>query len=174
MHDILQSSNSILGRALLLVAAAGLSACVTAPYNDEWVDPNAVDFGGYAEGSGATVQIQGRNTQTGAWVTITSVTASTTPFNYGGETLYQWNAPNVDTLFPAQCFWGTGSNCSISPGAAGASFRVREVGGRTFTTFDDGGTACVIDEVTGGTNWFTAGAICASSENPILSLRWLT
>jgi len=176
VHDIFQYSKSFLGSALLLVAAAGLSACVTAPYNDQWVDPDAVDFSGYAEEPGATVEIQARNTQTGAWVTITSATttASTTAFNYGGETLYPWTSPDIDTLFPAQCFWGTGPSCSISAGSAGATFRVREVGGRTFTTFDEGGTTCVINQVTAGTNWFAAAVNCASSETPILSLRWLT
>ncbi|MGH1344697.1 MAG: hypothetical protein ACRBN8_24270 [Nannocystales bacterium] len=167
-------SKFILNTGLLTVAALALAACVTTPYNDEWVDPNDVDFAGYAEEPGGTVEIQGRNTQTNAWVTITSVTASTTPFNYGGETLYSWSAPNVDTLFSGQCFWGTGASCTISAGSASAEFRVREVGGRVYTTFEDGGTVCVVNQVSAGTNWFTAAVNCASSETPVLTLRVLT
>lgn len=174
MQNILKNSKSTLRTGLLAVVAAALSACVTTPYNDEWVDPNDIDFQGYAENPGSTVEIQARNTQTNAWVTITSATASTTPFNYGGETLYQWSALNVDTLFPSQCFWGTGASCNIPPGTSSAEFRVREAGGRIFTTFDEGGTVCVINQVTAGTNWFAAAVNCASSDTPVMTLRILT
>jgi len=152
------------------------SACVTGPYNDQWVDPDEVDFAGYAEGAGDTVDIQAFDKHTSEWVTIRTVTASTTPTNYGGETLYSWSASNTDTGVSGYCIWGDGawSNCPIPAGSAYATFRVRESGGRIYTTFDDGGVSCVIDEVTDGENWFTAGSVCSSSESPVLSLRWLT
>lgn len=174
MHRILKKTKTILSTALLTTIAAGLAACVTAPYNDQWVDPFSVNFSGYAENPGATVEIEAFDTQTNTWVTIESSTASSFPTNYGGETLYQWSETGVDTSPSGQCIWGTGAACVISTGTASAKFRVHEVGGRRYTTFDQGGTTCVINQVAAGTNWFTAGVNCASPETAVLTLRAFT
>lgn len=174
MHRILKKTKTILSTALLTTIAAGLAACVTAPYNDQWVDPFAVNFNGYAENPGATVEIEAFDTQTNTWVTIQSSTATSTPTNYGGETLYQWSETGVDTSPSGQCIWGAGPSCVIPTGSASAKFRVHEVGGRRYTTFDEGGTTCVINQVAAGTNWFTAGVNCASPETAVLTLRAFT
>lgn len=175
MRNTFKNSKPILGIATLALAAAALSACVTSPSNDEWVDPNAVDFYGYAEHGGATVDVLALDTQTNQWVPVGSAVASTIGTNYGGETLYAWNALNVDTIsLPGQCYWGVGAACSIPAGSASAKFRVREQGGRTFVTFDDGGVECVIDQVESGVNWFTAATSCASDDLPTMTLFALT
>ncbi|MCR9160658.1 MAG: hypothetical protein ACE37F_20905 [Nannocystaceae bacterium] len=164
--------------SLFFIASVALlaSACVVGPHNDDWVDPWAVDFSGYAEDAGDSVQIQAYDKHTNTWVTVRTVTASSTATNYGGETLYRWTASNTNTWVSGSCIWGDGAwaNCPIPAGSAYATFRVRESGGRIYTTFDDGGVNCVIDEVSAGENWLAAGAACASPESPVLTLRWLT
>ncbi|MBV1859966.1 MAG: hypothetical protein KUG77_16255 [Nannocystaceae bacterium] len=165
---------TVVNTALLVLAASAVTACVTAPHNDQWVDPDDVDFHGYAETPGATVEIRGLDSQTNDWVTVRSVPVSSTPFNYGGETLYQWSAPHTDTTAVSDCVWGVGPSCTVPAGLAVAKFQVREVEGQTLITFDEGGVDCVIDAVSAGTNWFTAATSCASSEFPTLTLKALT
>lgn len=164
--------------SLFLTASVALlcSACVTGPHNDDWVDPYAVDFAGYAEHAGDSVDIQAYDKHTNTWVTVRTVTASSSPTNYGGETLYGWTAQNTNTWVSSACIWGDGawSNCPIPAGSAYATFRVRESGGRIYTTFEDDGIGCVVDKVNSGDSWLGAGAACASPESPVLTLRWLT
>ncbi len=175
MQNILKNSRSFLG-ATLLLGAALLSSCVTGPNNNDWVDPSAVDFTGYAQNPGATIEIQALDKITSVWITVSTTTARTSPTNYGGETLYYWSDLDTDTLVSGQCIWGDGShpNCSIPAGSASATFRVREVGGNTMVTFEDDGVACVVNEVDSGSSWFAAGNTCKSGASPNLTLRWLT
>ncbi len=170
MKSIIQSS------LLVTTVALALPACVTNPYNDQWVLPQDVDFQGYAQNPGATVEIQAFDRWTNTWMTIDTATATTTPTTYGGETLYAWNLYAVDTTDTGFCVWGDPAfaTCPVPAGSSAAEFRVREVGGRTLTTFEDGGAACVIDSVTAGANWFSAAISCASGDTPIITLRWLT
>ena len=157
---------------MLVLAAASLSACVTAPYNDELVDRGAVDFGGYARNASAVIVIQAKDKQTNGWVTIDVATAASVGTNYGGETLYGWSALDTDTTTTGGCIWGDPASpgCSIGAGGQG-TFRVLEQGHGQLTTFEDGGVECVVAQVESGTNWFTAGVNCSSAESPDLTLH---
>lgn len=175
MTNTIRTTKSVLSAVLLVGAAAALSACVTTPYNDEWVDASAVDFSGYAQDPGATIEISGFDKQTNTWVVLDeTITASSTPTNYGGETLYRWTASDLNTIATGDCFWGEGAACYVPAGSANARFRVKEVGGRTLVTFDQGGTSCVLDEVSAGAGWFAAGLNCASDSTPAITLWTLT
>lgn len=165
--------------ATALVGVALAEACVVAPYNGQIVAPWDVDFAGYAQNPGATLEIQGKDSRTGAWITIATAESGTSPASIdGGETeLYYWRRPDVDTSdTAARCFWGEGSNCSVPPGSASAEFRVVEQGSNlsALITFDHDGVSCVSDGVTGGKTWLTAGWDCRSDEWPVLRLVWIT
>lgn len=170
---ILHTRSTKLARAAAITSILALGACVTAPHNDQWVDPADVDFAGYAEYAGADIEVQALDKQTGEWVTIDTSSAGTFPIPYGGEELYRWFATGTDTTSSGHCVWGdpAQASCPISPGAAEAQFRVQEVDNYLLTTFEAGGVDCVTDMVIDGLSWTAAGYTCKSPETPVLTLH---
>ena len=72
----LHTRSTKLARAAAITSISALGACVTAPHNDQWVDPADVDFAGYAEYAGADIEVQALDKQTGEWVAIDTSSAA--------------------------------------------------------------------------------------------------
>lgn len=166
-------------QSTLLLAASALATtgCITEPFNEQaFGSPAAtVKFSGFAQSSGATVIVEGRRKNDGAWMEITRATA-TLSVTYGGRTLYYWNAydPIYDSSEPqTACIFS--SSCSINGGGTTVQVRAREEGGdlSALVSFDEGGIDCVQDKVDAGTDWFAAGWDCRGSTTPILNLRYI-
>ena len=160
-----------------LSALVFLSACTYAPENNEWVDWTDIDFHGFAQNPSATIEIQAYHQRDGVWQTIHTVTSNATAATLSGDSLYSWSANLDTTVLPnGHCYWGSPGTCSIPPGAASAQFRFKERGSDLafLVTFDQGGLDCVLEKLTQGDTWLSAGASCAGANSPVLTLRILT
>ncbi|WP_156339260.1 hypothetical protein [Chondromyces crocatus] len=166
-------------RLVSLLSLLVLSGCVYGPENNDWVDWSRLTFRGFAENPAATIEIQAYNQRTGVWNVVTTATSTSSPTTFGGQQLYSWSLTNFDffaSVPDAACYWSSHVFCAIPGGFASAKFRFKEQGSALahLVTFDDGGVACVIDQVDDGEDWFAAGSSCSSDDSPVLTLRVLT
>lgn len=173
-----------LGWPKLALSAACLAAvvaqgCVVEPLNWDEVDARAVDFSGYAQRPGATIQVQAFDPELDDWVTL-ATTVSRTGYETldGGKTkLYYWSIDDVDTYDRTRCVWGelSGSTCWYIGDKIRARFRVVEVGStlEAMTTYEQDGILCVMREVNADNkSWLDAGYMCKSDIEPVLVLQW--
>lgn len=170
-------STNILPRIVIIAASLLFGACTYAPVNNEWVDWTNLQFQGYAQNPSAQIEVQVYHKRDATWKVVKLVTASGSGTTLGGDTLYSWNTSlDFTTVYEWTCYWGYGTGCSIPAGSAAAQFRFKERGSDTsfMATFDDDGLDCVMDKLTDGVSWIGAGASCASSSSPILTLKVLT
>lgn len=149
-----------------MLAISGFSllaaGCVYTPDSDDIICPGtSFNVQGFAEHAGATLRIEALH-DNGTWNTVGTAIASTSPFNYGGNTAYSFST-NVSL--------STDYFSSFTPDAF-ASLRVREVGGTLsfLISFDGDGVSCVFDAVGEGDSWFAAGANCAGENSPNIVL----
>lgn len=145
-----------------IMTIAGLSmwssGCVYTPNSGDVICPNtAFTVAGFAEHAGATVHVEALH-DNGTWNTVGTATASTSPFNYGGNTAY---------AFSTSVTLGLAYYSNFTPDAF-ASLRVREEGGTLafLISFDGDGVSCVFDGVNDGDSWFAAGVNCAGENSP--------
>jgi len=163
----------------ICVASVFLSACTISPENEEWVALNDLNFSGYAENPGATIEVQAYDQSRNIWTTVRTTTANDSATTFGGESVYSWKIENFDftTIDNWDCYWGFRGYCSISPGAAIAKFRFRELGSSIayLMTYDKDDVAnCLLPRVIDGENLFAAGLECRSSTYPVVTLKILT
>lgn len=172
-----------IGTACAALFTLAMNACVVAPYDNQWVSPNSIDFSGYAENPSATIRIQIKEKRTGAWLTIPGGTLTSSSRGTtldGGQTyLHSWAVNDLDTSMPGHCVWGdpNTTNCVLQPGSASAQFRVIEVGGSLsggLVTFDQNGATCVVEDLNAGDTWLNAGWNCRDAQSPVLTLLTLT
>jgi hypothetical protein len=155
---------------LAMLASVMLApACVTEPYDGEYVATN-IDFSGYAPNSGDEVDIMALNKATGAWDVLKTTTASTTPTTIGSDTLYAFGTTlNLGSVPGWRCYWH--SLCNFpAPGTYNSQFKVRS-GGVYLTSFEEDGVSCVLDEMSSGGTWMASGYTCRSPNSPVLNLK---
>ena len=164
--------------AALAIVFSTLGACVYAPSNGDWVNPSAIDFGGYAQHPGATIQVQAYDQSTSVWRIVTTAVSSTSVTRFGGDELYSWSIDDFNfTAVPNwECYWGYNGYCAIPASRALAKLRFKEVGSDLgyLVTFEADGIQCVVDRVAAGQSWLVAGYNCRSPVSPVLTLFWLT
>lgn len=145
-----------------LTSLAATSGCVTT--EEGGLEGPVQDFGGFASKPGATVQLYAFDRQADSWEAVpdTFVTASTTPTNYGGRTIYSWDMNDVDLLETAADDCRLSPTCTPAAGDSSIRVQFREVGGdwSPLLTFDHGGVSCTISAVSGGADLFGAAWNC--------------
>ncbi len=153
------------------------SACTYSPENYDWGQGRAIEFNGFAQNPSATIEIQVYHQRDGVWHTLHTATSSTVATTLAGDSLYSWDAQlNFNDVPESACYWGIPGSCVISAGVAHAKIRFKEIGSDLpfLVTFDEGGVECVLEEMTNGSSWISAGATCASEDTPVLTLPLLT
>ena len=161
-------------RNAIITLCALLGACTTSPTSGQKVRPDLypVEFSGFAESPGATVEILARNNRTGDYDLVGGTTASAVGFPYGGETIYGWdtqinfwNLPNKRDYWSASC-----------DGCVGESAYIRVIEQEAtlpfMATFHKDGVSCVVNFVDGGQSLPTAGANCMSAGYPDIRLSF--
>lgn len=149
----------------LLSALASLilaSGCVTTEPAGVTNPAVSQTFTGYASNPGATVELYAFSKQANAWEPTpdTTTTASSTPTNYGGRTVYSWSMPS--TLLENPTDWCRVELGCSQNGSGGMRIQFREVGGdfSPLLTFDNGGVGCTITAVNNGGNLFESAWNC--------------
>ncbi len=144
-----------------LASLATTSGCVTTESGN--LLGTVQDFSGYASKPGATVQLYAFDLQANDWEAVpdTTVTASTTPTNFGGRTIYAWNMNDVNLLETPADRCRMDPACSAS-GDSSIRLQFREVDGdfSPLLTFDEGGVSCTLDGVLDGEDLFAAAWQC--------------
>ena len=156
-----------------LASLAATSGCVTS--EPAGLVGSVQDFGGFASKPGATVQLYVFDRQSNNWEAApdTTVTARTTPTNYGGRTIYSWTMDDVNLLETAADECRISPFCNPAPGDSSIRIQFREVGGdfSPLLTFDDGGVSCTVDAVSAGADLFGAAWNCKGVIFDELSVR---
>lgn len=151
-----------IGLLSVLASLALASGCVTTEPGSVSSPTAPQTFSGFASNPGATVELYAFSKQTNAWepAADTTTTASTTPTNFGGRTVYAWNLQS--TVLETPTDW-----CRISTGCSqnsngGIRLQFREVGGQwsPLLTFDNGGVGCTITAVNNGGDLFESAWNC--------------
>ena len=147
------------------------SACVYTPYDGQSVTSNTpIPFQGFAGVENDDIHITAYNKSTGVWDTLATTTSASTPTNYGGQDLYFWSySLDLSTISNFICYWD--ASCTWpSEGTYTAQFRVQEDSLIYLTSFENGGVACVMSDVSSGSSWTEAGLNCRSPNSPIINL----
>jgi hypothetical protein len=162
-----------LGIALLatMVAIAGATGCVLAPYDNQHIGPNTTfTVQGVAFSASVQITVEAFNQATGVWDDIASTTsAATATFPAGtwsnSPDLYAYSFP-VHVANP--CYWD--ATCQIPAGSFSAKIRVRE-GPRTDGFYQFRGQfdslSCALGRLRAGEDFLAAGFNCGYNDTVI-------
>lgn len=155
----MQTPSVFVGVAALAATLAVLGGCVTTETVQNLHAPQ--QFTGFASAPGATVELYAFDHSANAWESqpMATVTASSSPLNYGGRTIYPWTTSA--TIIDGPSDWCRVSP-SCSPGHGTVRLQFREPGGQlgNLLTFDPGGVSCTMDAVSAGQDLFVAAWNC--------------
>jgi hypothetical protein len=161
-------------KAIYLTAALmtlALASCVYSPYDGQSVTThNPLSFKGFASQPDSQVKIFAFNKSTSHWDLMGSTLSSSSPVNYGGDTLYHWSTSvDMGALSNWKCYW-VGTCRFPHEGTYKAEFKVQQEGGQYLTSFEKDGVSCVMDKVGDGKGWLESGFECKSGNSPIINL----
>lgn len=143
-------------------AVAMASACVWEPNHQETVSRTApFDVRGWGQISGSTIEVKALNHATGAYDTIMTTTASTSP-NWANPSLFHYST--VPFVLPNTYWVPPGAPCNTT---GMASLQIYENGSK-LVAFDQAQRDCVSNAVWNGAHPVNAGQDCGTSSQLVL------